>query len=72
MTDFIITTKPDGPLVVRGPVTIIDAGGTEHVIPEGRGVGLCRCGGSSRKPFCDATHRTLGFADAEVSPGPTG
>jgi CDGSH-type Zn-finger protein len=28
-----------------------------------RGVALCRCGGSSNKPFCDGTHGRNGFRD---------
>ena len=32
-----------------------------------RGVALCRCGGSSNKPFCDGTHGTNGFTDQRVA-----
>jgi len=32
-----------------------------------RGIALCRCGGSSRKPFCDGTHGTNGFTDRRTA-----
>ena len=34
-----------------------------------RGVALCRCGGSSNKPFCDGTHGSNGFKDKKLSDG---
>jgi CDGSH-type Zn-finger protein len=33
------------------------------------GIALCRCGGSSNKPFCDGTHGTNGFTDQKVAGG---
>jgi CDGSH-type Zn-finger protein len=40
---------------------ILDADGTP-VLPEpGRSIALCRCGGSSTKPFCDRSHRENNF-----------
>ena len=55
-----ITPYPDGPLIVRGPVTILDSAGRE--IEAGRQtVALCRCGRSALKPFCDGSHRAVAF-----------
>jgi CDGSH-type Zn-finger protein/uncharacterized Fe-S cluster protein YjdI len=47
-----------GPLILAGPVRVA---GAESGAYEGVKGALCRCGGSSNKPFCDGTHRTLGF-----------
>jgi uncharacterized Fe-S cluster protein YjdI len=54
-----ICASADGPLLVSGGVTIVAANG--DVLFEGERAALCRCGGSSNKPFCDGTHRTNGF-----------
>ncbi|MGC0144625.1 CDGSH iron-sulfur domain-containing protein [Pseudactinotalea sp. Z1732] len=55
-----ITAYPNGPLLVRGGVTIVAADGTP--IPmERRTVALCRCGASAIKPFCDGSHKAIGF-----------
>ena len=55
----------DGPLEVYGPLTVVDeAGRIVEDVPEGEPVYLCRCGGSTEKPFCDGTHSKIGFAGA--------
>jgi CDGSH-type Zn-finger protein len=40
-------------------VRVTDAAG--NVLYEGERAALCRCGGSSNKPFCDGTHKKNGF-----------
>lgn len=53
----------DGPLRLAGRIRHQPAGGTESEYSE---VFLCRCGHSSNKPFCDGSHRRVGFADAGI------
>jgi uncharacterized Fe-S cluster protein YjdI len=58
-TPVVIALRPNGPLVVEGPVRIELARG--EVIEVTDKAFLCRCGGSSNKPFCDSSHKTNGF-----------
>jgi uncharacterized Fe-S cluster protein YjdI len=51
----------DGPMQVRGKVRLVDGDG--NVVREDTRLALCRCGASHRKPFCDGTHRQIGFRD---------
>ena len=60
-----IKARENGPYKVTGPIRLIDADGTEYEVPEGQPVALCRCGGSTTKPFCDGTHSKVGFEAAE-------
>ena len=55
----IIEPVPDGPLYVRGHVVIADEAG--RVFREDTRLALCRCGQSRHRPFCDNTHRLIGF-----------
>jgi uncharacterized Fe-S cluster protein YjdI len=53
-----VTPSPDGPLLVRGPIRVVQPDGTEEQLPR---AAFCRCGHSGNKPFCDGTHREVGF-----------
>ncbi|MBU6243833.1 MAG: CDGSH iron-sulfur domain-containing protein [Actinomycetales bacterium] len=55
-----VTVLADGPLQVEGRIRILAADGT--LIKECEQVFLCRCGQSGNKPFCDGTHRKVGFS----------
>ena len=59
-----ITALDNGPYLVKGSVLLIDAEGNEF-LTERATVALCRCGGSTNKPFCDGTHSKAGFRAAE-------
>lgn len=61
MADVTITPLPDGPLEVSGEVAITAPDGT--VIREAAKSYLCRCGASEKKPFCDGSHKRVGFTD---------
>lgn len=60
-----VTAK--GAYLVRGDVTVQDHEG--RPLRTGPRMALCRCGQSANKPWCDGTHRTIGFADPGVPLG---
>ena len=62
--------RANGPYKVVGPVTIVDAEGREFELPEGTAVALCRCGHSQTKPFCDASHKRVGFVADDTATAP--
>lgn len=68
--EVVILVRQNGPLRVYGPARLVDADGNEYVVPEGEWFSLCRCGHSSRKPFCDSTHKTVDFQAASLAEPP--
>ena len=54
-----IEVLPDGPLLVQGAVALKRTDGTTETREDG--MALCRCGASKNKPFCDGSHRAIGF-----------
>ncbi len=57
--ETIVETMPNGPLLVYGNVTVKDASG--NLSKKNNVTAFCRCGGSANKPFCDGTHKKIGF-----------
>jgi CDGSH-type Zn-finger protein len=64
MADRTVKVRKNGLYLTPGPARIIDEPGTTIPLDQ-EIIALCRCGGSHRKPFCDGTHRTIGFEGAE-------
>jgi len=62
--DVHIEVTDNGPYRVSGPIELVAADGTPVPVREGATVFLCRCGGSTNKPFCDGTHSKIGFQGA--------
>jgi CDGSH-type Zn-finger protein len=59
-----IIALDSGPYLVKGPGVLLDADDNEFRA-ERSTVALCRCGGSTNKPFCDGTHKKVGFRATE-------
>ena len=49
-----------GPLEVSGNFRLVDSSG--KIVETGEEVYLCRCGASANKPFCNGTHKRIGFS----------
>jgi CDGSH-type Zn-finger protein len=58
-TPVRVMLRPNGPLKLEGSVRISHP--VAGVIFAGIETALCRCGQSKKKPFCDGTHRQVGF-----------
>lgn len=59
--DGELSLKPikDGPLMVSGNLEVIAGSGRR--ITSGKRFAMCRCGASKNKPFCDGSHKEIGF-----------
>jgi CDGSH-type Zn-finger protein/uncharacterized membrane protein YozB (DUF420 family) len=64
-----IEVAKNGPFLVRGPCLLRDSRGEET--PARGAIALCRCGNSSKKPFCDGTHTRIAFDGLQLAVGPT-
>lgn len=68
MAQVKITVRNNGPFRVEAPegsVELVDADGKPYDLTGKPAFSLCRCGGSTNKPFCDGTHSRIGFEAAE-------
>ncbi|MCA2966506.1 MAG: CDGSH iron-sulfur domain-containing protein [Acidobacteriota bacterium] len=57
-----VTIFNNGPIRIEGDFTIVDAAGNEFGLAGRTAIGLCRCGLSENKPFCDGAHAKAGFS----------
>lgn len=60
-----IIVNKNGSLRVVGNFIIKDAEGNMFDLSGRTSIALCRCGHSNNKPFCDSTHKKIGF-ESEV------
>jgi CDGSH-type Zn-finger protein len=60
-----IKIRDNGPYLIEGDdFRLVDAAGNEVPVTKRA---LCRCGGSTMKPFCDGTHSKIGFQGANAA-----
>lgn len=57
--ETIVEVTSNGPLMVYGNIKVKDSEGNETV--KNKVTAFCRCGASGNKPYCDGSHRKIGF-----------
>ena len=69
-----IVIRNSGSIKVEGDFELFDQEGNKFDLSGRTAISLCRCGQSNDKPFCDSTHKKIGFSApvaARVLPPPT-
>lgn len=67
-SDVIVKIRLDGPILISGPVTLIDHQGNMYETSGMKNIALCRCSHSRQKPFCDGSHKAAGFVGTDPAP----
>ena len=67
MPETKITVNNDGSIRIEGDFAIYDQQGGQFNLAGRTAIGLCRCGQSQNKPFCDGSHARTGFQDKVVA-----
>lgn len=62
-----VTVNKNGSLRVEGEIELYDGDGNKYDLAGRTIVGLCRCGQSNNKPFCDGAHAKCGFDSVVVA-----
>ncbi len=70
MSEVVVLTRENGPILITGPIKLTDHLGNSFDLTGKTSVALCRCSHSQRRPFCDGSHKTSGFCAAETVPPP--
>lgn len=52
-----ITVNNNGSLKIEGEFEIVDKNGDKYDLAGREVIGICRCGLSANKPFCDGSHK---------------
>lgn len=67
MSEVIVQTRENGPILITGAVKVVDHLGNAFDLAGKPGVALCRCTHSKRRPFCDGSHKAMGFCATETA-----
>lgn len=63
-----VTINTNGSIRIEGEFEICDPTGKAFDLSGRTTIGLCRCGHSENKPFCDASHKRVGFVADDPAP----
>jgi CDGSH-type Zn-finger protein len=67
MANVTIKALKNGPYEVAGGAKVLDQMGKEYAESQIDPLYLCRCGASKGKPFCDGSHKNIGFKAEETA-----